>query len=178
MNCCPAPDRAMPDVRGGGGPSANRPLQLSTRRSRRYSEQEISALRQQMQWRVYWLRSRDRFGDNGIVGVAIAKLDATTCLIDTLLLSCRVIGRTVETAMLAYLCERARELGATTVTGTIIPTPKNEPVRDLFSRHSFARIDGDADGTSRWRLDLKDGCVAWPEWFERSIETAASAIGD
>ena len=49
-------------------------------------------------------------------------------------------------------------------------------MRDLFARHSFTKIDGDADGITRWRMDLKSGCVTWPEWFEWSIETAAQRL--
>jgi len=50
---------------------------------------------------------KNRFGDHGLVGVAITHDEGNTCLIDTLLLSCRVIGRTVETALLAHLAQSA-----------------------------------------------------------------------
>jgi FkbH-like protein len=136
--------------------------------SRRYSEQEISALRQQMQWRVYWLRSRDRFGDNGIVGVAIAKLDATTCLIDTLLLSCRVIGRTIEAAMLAEIAEEARGHGARFLRGYFIPTAKNAPAKDFYSLHGFTCEEATSDGASLWRLDMTEMMPKWPDWISRS----------
>jgi FkbH-like protein len=146
--------------------------------TRRSSEADVARRAGDAAWIVTTVGVRDRFGDNGIVGVVMAKQSGDVVDIDTLLLSCRVIGRTVETAMLAHVCDRARERGATAVTGTMVPTPKNQPARDLFARHAFAKTGEDADGTTRWRLDLKDGGVAWPEWFDRSIESAVSELGN
>jgi predicted enzyme involved in methoxymalonyl-ACP biosynthesis len=85
--------------------------------------------------------------------------------IDNLLLSCRVIGRGVETAMLAYLCEAAAERGLAAVTGELIPTGKNVPVRKLFEENGFTRTAEDAAGTSLWRVSLPGEQVKWPEWF-------------
>lgn len=146
--------------------------------TRRSTEAEIARRASDPAWVVATVGVRDRFGDNGIVGLVMARHDGDTLDIDTLLLSCRVIGRTVETAMLAHICDRAREFGASAVTGTIVRTPKNEPVRDFFARHAFVPIGEDAEGISRWRLELQDGGVPWPEWFERTFESAAAESGD
>ena len=73
--------------------------------TRRYSEQQIMTITTDPAWRVYTIRARDRFGDNGLIGVAITRTQEETCEIDTLLLSCRVIGRTVETALLAEIAK-------------------------------------------------------------------------
>jgi FkbH-like protein len=136
--------------------------------TRRSNEAEVAGRAADAAWVVATVRVRDRFGDNGIVGLVMAKATHDVLDIDTLLLSCRVIGRTVETAMLAYLCDRARALGVVALTGTITPTPKNEPARDLFARHGFASVGRDSDGTSHWRLELADRDVAWPAWLESS----------
>jgi FkbH-like protein len=146
--------------------------------TRRSSEADVARRVADRSWIVTTVSLRDRFGDNGIVGVIMAKQVGTVVEIDTLLLSCRVIGRGVETAMLAHVCDRARERGATAVSGTIIPTPKNEPVRDLFTRHSFVKLAEETDGTTHWRLDLKLGGIAWPEWFECSFESVTPELGD
>ena len=140
--------------------------------TRRLTETEIARRAADPDWVVSTVRVRDRFGDNGIVGLVMASHASGALDIDTLLLSCRVIGRTVETAMLAHVCDRARELGASAITATLIPTPRNEPVRDLFARHAFANTGSGVDGTTRWRLELTDGGVRCPEWFERSVELA------
>jgi FkbH-like protein len=72
---------------------------------------------------------RDRFGDYGLVGVIVADARGTSLDIDTLLLSCRVLGRGVEHAMLRRLAEAAAQRGLTRVDLPFVPTPKNEPAR-------------------------------------------------
>jgi thioesterase domain-containing protein/acyl carrier protein len=72
---------------------------------------------------------RDRFGDYGLVGVIVANARGTELVVDTLLLSCRVLGRGVEHAMLRRLGEIAAERGLTHVDLRYIPTSKNEPAR-------------------------------------------------
>src|SRR6185295_1366406 len=61
--------------------------------TRRYSEQQVKDMAADPNYGVYWLRLRDRFGDNGIIGVGISHLRGDAVEIDTFLLSCRVIGR-------------------------------------------------------------------------------------
>ena len=78
--------------------------------TRRYSEEQLSRM-QPPEWGIFTLAAKDRFGDNGIVGVAILRLEGDVAEIDTLLLSCRVIGRTIETAFLAALAKLAGERG-------------------------------------------------------------------
>ncbi len=132
--------------------------------ARRYSEQDIAAMADDPVWRVHTLRLRDRFGDNGLVGVAITKLDDGVCEIDTLLLSCRVIGRTVETALLARVIDAARESGAAKVVGRYRATKKNAPAGDTYERHGFVRTAMHDDGTC-WEFDLASGTIETPRWI-------------
>jgi FkbH-like protein len=133
----------------------------------RYTEAEVGKRMRTPEWILATTSVGDRFGDNGIVGVTMARQTGPILEIDTLLLSCRVIGRAVETAMLAHLCEEGRRRGATTIEARFIPTAKNDPARDVFERHGFVKVDEDAAGTGRWRLDIESSSVAWPEWFKR-----------
>jgi FkbH-like protein len=132
--------------------------------TRRYSEPQIAALADSPEWRVYWIRVRDRFDDNGLVGVAIIRLDDAAWKIDTLLLSCRVIGRTVETAFLAHLVEDAAAGGARAIEGWFLPTNKNAPASDFYPNHGF-RLAETADCGTRWALDLQQNTVRCPEWI-------------
>ena len=143
--------------------------------TRRYSDADLLQAATRPDWVVRTIAVRDRFGDNGIVGLMMAKHSGSVLEIDTFLLSCRVVGRTVETAMLAYLCDEARRRGASSLIGTIISTPKNVPVRDLFERHGFAKIAGGSEGTTTWRLALEDGTVDWPAWFPPIVRKDAVA---
>ena len=132
--------------------------------TRRYSEQQISRMVDEGA-QVFAVRVKDRYGDNGIVGVAIGKLEGTRYAIDTFLLSCRVIGRTVETAILSHLIEEARAQGAAVVEGEFLPTRKNEPASRFFPAHGFEPA-GEQNGGVRWRLDLSQATVRLPEWIE------------
>ncbi len=79
--------------------------------TRRYSDEEISRLAASDSADVIWLRLRDRFGDAGIVGVCILRYEDRRAIFDTLLLSCRVLGRGVEDAFWPIACG-ARRPGA------------------------------------------------------------------
>jgi FkbH-like protein len=133
----------------------------------RYTEAQVAERAADPSWACTTVRVKDRFGDNGIVGLSMARAEGGDLVIDTFLLSCRVIGRTIETAMLARLCEDARRLGAGGLRGRIVPTAKNAPARDLYERHGFARA---AEGADEWRLDLARGAIAYPPWLRIAAE--------
>jgi FkbH-like protein len=136
--------------------------------TRRYSEQQIADIAASEGWECFSLRLRDRFGDNGLVGVAITHLEGDVSQIDTLLLSCRVIGRSVETALLSFLAERARAQGARRLQGWFLPTKKNAPARDFYAAHGFTTAHQNGDGTL-WSLDLAADPLPAPEWVRVRI---------
>src|SRR6185437_14848182 len=83
--------------------------------TRRHTAVDVAVYANAANWDIYTTEVSDRFGDNGIVGVAMVRRGerAGQCVaeIDTFLLSCRVIGRTVEDAMLHFLVEDCRRQG-------------------------------------------------------------------
>jgi FkbH-like protein len=134
--------------------------------ARRYTESEIAAISTDMGCRVYWVKLEDRFGKDGIVGVLILRRESMERWhIDTFLLSCRVIGRTVEEALFGYAVRDLKELGVRCITGEYIPTGKNGMVKDLYDRLAFTRAGSDRNRT-RWALDLNQRPIAVPKWFE------------
>ena len=100
------------------------------------------------------LRLRDRYADHGLVSVMIARHDGSTLDIDTGLMSCRVIGRTVEATMLEHLCRRAAQLGCTSIRGTYIPTPKNAMAAEAYAKQGFSRLEA-TEGADIWTYDLR-----------------------
>lgn len=136
--------------------------------TRRYSEQQLAELAASPGWNCFSIRVRDRFGDNGLTGVAITRLHDGICEIDTLLMSCRVIGRTLETAFLSFLVQFARSHGAQQLQGWFLPTRKNAPARNFYPSHGFATAGNDGDATL-WTLDLANPSVTCPEWVKLSI---------
>jgi len=131
--------------------------------TRRYTEQQIANLAADSRWRVYSIRVTDRYSDNGLVGAAITQDRDDVCEIDTFLLSCRVIGRTVETALLAHLADAARARGIRRLEGRFLPTRKNAPAADFYRDHGFEPVSRDGPG-SAWALDLSLRKIVCPEW--------------
>ena len=114
---------------------------------------------------VLSIRVRDRFGDHGLVGVSITRDEGEVCEIDSFLLSCRVIGRTVETALLAHLADQAAARGRKRLVGWFLPTRKNAPARDFYKQHGFEVAKQNGDGAF-WSLDLTKQRIASPEWVK------------
>lgn len=132
--------------------------------TRRYTEQQIAEMAERPGWQVMSIKVRDRFGDHGLVGVAITRAENVEYEIDTFLLSCRVIGRTVETALLAYLAQNAKGRGCSRISGKFLPTKKNAPARDFYAQHGFQRLAEGPDG-SVWTLSLEQNTIAIPDWI-------------
>jgi FkbH-like protein len=117
-----------------------------------------------------WLRVSDRFGDNGLVGFAIARPTSKSMLeweIDTFLMSCRVLGRQVDTALLGVLSQMVIDRGGRSLIGEYVPTRKNALVADFFSNQGFAQIDS---GGHHWRWDLSRGGIPIPDFAHVEFE--------
>jgi FkbH-like protein len=123
--------------------------------TRRYSEDDILAVMCDQRAFGLQLRLVDRFGDNGIICVVIGRMqDEDALLLDTWLMSCRVLGRQVEPATLKLVAEHARKLGAKRLVGEYLPTKKNGMVRDHYARLGFTVVSTDATGGNRNVLEL------------------------
>ena len=123
--------------------------------TRRHSGSDVRRFMQDAACVTLSLRLRDSYADHGLVAVLIArKQDPTILEIDTLLMSCRVIGRTVEDELLMHLCRHAESLGCSILRGTFVPSSRNEVVRDLFERFDFSLVLERDDGSKVWDYDL------------------------
>ena len=80
---------------------------------------------------------KDKYGDYGLVGVTILTKKAKSCVIDTLLMSCRVLGRGAEETLIAKLAEAAKSLGCDEIRGRYIATSKNAMVKDFYRHFNF-----------------------------------------
>ena len=131
----------------------------------RYSESDISNFINSKNYRVYSLQLLDKFGDNGIVGEIIIKDNSQEWEIDTFLLSCRVIGRTVETAFLAYIIEEAQKSNIKNIKGKYIPTKKNIPVEDLYKKHNFDLVE-EKNRITLWKIGVEKNSIKCPDWIK------------
>lgn len=124
--------------------------------TRRYTEAEVASMGETASLLTLQVRLADRFGDNGMISVVICRPVAPDLMeIDTWLMSCRVLGRRVEQAVLHEIARRARLKGITTLRGRYIPSGRNAMVADHYANLGFQPMSGDGDGTL-WRLDLAD----------------------
>ncbi len=124
--------------------------------TRRYTEGQIEAVESDPACFCFSARLRDRFGDNGIISVVICREAKDTWDIDSWLMSCRVLGRRVETALLNHIALEARQAGKDALTGRYIPTAKNGMVEKHYEKLGFTHTGTDTAGETHWQLDLKN----------------------
>ncbi len=123
--------------------------------TRRHSEQFIASLMNSPSWLMYAVRLKDKFGDNGIVLIAFVELNGKIARLDTFLMSCRVIGRSLESAVIRVIADDLRERGMEALVGEYIPTAKNDMVSDLFPMLGFAPSEPTEFGRS-YILSIKE----------------------
>jgi FkbH-like protein len=114
---------------------------------------EVRELAASDDFRLYGLRVTDRFGEYGLTGVIVIRIsdDRRRWTIDTLLLSCRVLGRGVETALVGGLTDDARAAGAVEFAASFIPTAKNALCASFLPDQGFTQV-----GERKWHLALED----------------------
>lgn len=133
--------------------------------TRRYSDADIRRFANGGGHDVLWLRVADKFGDMGIVGTCVVRYEGADAVVDTLLMSCRALGRGVEDRFLAETIRLARARGAQRMLGQYVPTPKNGQVADFYGRQGFSPAPA-ADGEGRWFvLDLASAPTPGPGVF-------------
>ena len=96
----------------------------------------------------------DKFGDNGVVSVVIGEQKADCLDIQLWLMSCRVLKRDMEFAMLDTLVDKCRARGIKTIRGYYYPTAKNKMVKDLYATFGFEKISEDDAGNTVWQMDV------------------------
>jgi FkbH-like protein len=131
--------------------------------TRRHDETTIRQHLRAGRWRVYTMRVADRFGDFGLTGVAIVATAAENWRIDTFLLSCRVLGKSAETALLAQVAADARQAGVNRLVGEFIDSGRNQVASQFLASHGFAPL-----GDGQWERPLTTPGPEWPAWIQES----------
>ena len=109
--------------------------------TKRYQEEDIKEFSNDPNFEVGCAQVLDKFGDNGITGVYILKKNENFWIIDTFLLSCRIMGRGVENAILAEILKSAKQNGINEIKAKFIPTEKNKPAENFLSEFGFEKQD-------------------------------------
>lgn len=121
--------------------------------TRRYNEAELEALAADPNSLTLYGRLADRFGDNGVVTVVAARQQQETLHLELWLMSCRVLKRGMEDAMMDRLMALAAGRGVKRVVGYYYKTPKNAMVAEFYSGFGFEKISEAENGDSVWQLE-------------------------
>lgn len=142
--------------------------------TRRYTEAQVREMVADAEhYLILSVRVQDRFGDNGLSGVAIIEKKATSWKLDSFLLSCRVMSRTVENAVIQHIIAIAQAAGVETLIGEYIPTPKNGVVASLYPKMGFSPLETEATteiGSTPWQLDIINLTPAIPAWIKLTTD--------
>lgn len=123
--------------------------------TRRYTQSEMEQVAKDPNRIRLYGRLRDKFGDNGIVSVVIGEISGDTLHVELWLMSCRVLKRDMELAMLDALVAQCRARGVKKICGAYLKTAKNAMVQDLYGDFGFTKIKEFENGDSTWLLELE-----------------------
>ena len=121
--------------------------------TKRYTELEVKDFEGSSSFYTRQIRLKDTLGDNGMISVIICKKNSAYWEIDTWLMSCRVLGRKVEIAVLQDIVKNAKSSGATKLIGTYNPTVRNIIVKDHYKKLGFNKMSGETQ-IEIWELDI------------------------
>jgi len=125
--------------------------------TRRYTHAEVAACITDERTITLYGRLTDKFGDNGLISVVIGRIRNSSVDIELWLMSCRVLKRDMERAMLDALVERALAAGAEQLHGVYLRSEKNALVADHYRQLGFDCVERTEDGSrSAWVLNLSD----------------------
>ncbi|GAA0085614.1 HAD family hydrolase [Clostridium sp. CTA-7] len=129
--------------------------------NRRYSEEETSLMAYSDNYIVFYIKAKDKFGDNGIVGVCIVNTaDVESWNIDVFLLSCRVMGRNIEIAFMSFIYDMAKSNNVKLLRGEYIITEKNKSIKNFYKDLGFEY------NNECYSLNITENEIICPEYIE------------
>ncbi len=123
--------------------------------TRRYTDLQVASLESDSNVFTSQVRLKDTFGDNGMISVVICRKYMAYWEIDTWLMSCRVLGRRVEEAVLQDIVTHAKQAGVRKLIGIYIPTDRNALVRHNYEKLGFTQFE-QTPSEERWELVVAD----------------------
>lgn len=127
--------------------------------TKRYTQAEIEQCAADPQYITLYGKLIDKFGDNGVVSVVIGRKggeNSDECCIDLWIMSCRVLKRDMEFAMMDTLVKRCKEQGIKRIYGYYYPTAKNGMVKEFYAMQGFTKIEEDEKGNTKWLFEIPE----------------------
>jgi len=109
--------------------------------TRRYSLGDVERFLTDPTIELWQLEAGDRFGELGTIALALLRLTPQSMEVDSFLMSCRAMGRGIETAAMNHVKRRFLASGREELHSLLIPTPKNVPVRDFYLQQGLRRVE-------------------------------------
>lgn len=122
--------------------------------TKRFTQAEMEAIMADDRYIRLYGKLEDKYGDNGVITVVLGRKEGTVLHIELWLMSCRVLKRGMELAMLDSLVEQAKKQGIKTLKGYYFKTPKNSMVREFYGALGFTKISEQENGDSEWELEI------------------------
>lgn len=132
----------------------------------RYSVAEIEQMMEGDDHAVYSLVVGDKFGNAGLTGVAVLRYEGTAAIVENFLMSCRVIGRGVETGIWTRIAADAVARGCTELRAEYIPSAKNAQVADFYGRLGMPAYEETSEGVRRYAIAAADFAAPANPWIE------------
>ncbi len=130
--------------------------------TRRYTQSEIEEVSADPGHICLYGKLEDKFGDNGVVSVVIGRIDGEKkdeLHVELWLMSCRVLKRDMEFAMMDELVKKAKAAGVRTIYGYYYPTAKNAMVKEFYNLQGFAKTSEDENGNTVWKYEIEEDYV-------------------
>ena len=124
--------------------------------TRRYTLEQMRQITEDTKKRVFLYQVTDVFGDNGIVAAAIVDTAGELPEITDFVMSCRVMGRNIENAVIDRIEQQMREEGYTVLGGRYVPTAKNKPVETMYDRLGYRKTDSTPEGGTCYEIVLTE----------------------
>jgi FkbH-like protein len=134
--------------------------------TRRYTQEEIERTAADNRFITRYGQLADKFGDNGVVAISIGELKGEACELILWLMSCRVLKRDMEFAMMDEIVSAAIAKGAKKIRGFYYPTAKNAMAKNFYEIQGFTRISEDESGNAVWELDVSGGYANKNKYIE------------
>lgn len=133
----------------------------------RYSVSDIEKFHQSDTYQLITVAAQDKFGQLGTIGQCLLKLSSEVIEVDSFILSCRAMGRGIETALINFI-KKEYLIGYTSVklVGTYIPSKKNLPIKSFLEAQGLKLIDESIDGKKHYELLSKDAQEIPCPWLE------------
>ena len=127
--------------------------------TKRYTQEEIEACAADSNKITLYGKLLDKFGDNGVVSVVIGNIINDECHVELWLMSCRVLKRGMEDAMMDTLVHCATVRNLKKIIGYYYPTAKNAMVKSFYENMGFSKIAEDSAGNTTWQFDISNDYV-------------------